>query len=168
MAFRPLAVTSPRPATSSKGSPNLSNPSRTPSPTTTRSPALASASPSIATASPSTGTGGENVGLGLGVDTPSSVPELDSRAEVTSPLELTEFVDNLLNDLESRFDAMSTDVLSRLSSLTTRVDSLESSISDLMSGTAGGPVLGDPPAEGQQEKGGLLVRSESGKLLGGK
>lgn len=75
------------------------------------------------------------MGLGLGVDTPSSVPELDSRAEVTSPLELTEFVsdllhdeaplqlltilydvlqvDNLLNDLESRFDAMSTDVLSR-------------------------------------------------------
>ncbi|KAM0747387.1 hypothetical protein T439DRAFT_359714 [Meredithblackwellia eburnea MCA 4105] len=83
---------------------------------------------------------------------------------VTSPQELTIFVDNLLTDLESRFDVLSTDVLSRLNSLSTRIDSLEGSISDLLSGTAGGPVPGDeggPPLEGTE---GVLRRSESGKV----
>ncbi|KAL8277581.1 hypothetical protein RQP46_010013 [Phenoliferia psychrophenolica] len=96
-----------------------------------------------------------NTGLGLGLPSTGggggAIPsrpavqssELDD-VRITSPQELTQFVDNLLTDLESRFDAMSTDVLSRLSSLSTRVDSLEASIGDLMSGTAGGPVPGDP------------------------
>ncbi|GAA5884170.1 hypothetical protein JCM6882_002164 [Rhodosporidiobolus microsporus] len=120
----------------------------------------ASASPSSAADSPSTSpsfankasstTGsiasagaGETVGLGVSGAGDLGVQEEDAAAgkvEVTSPLELTQFVDNLLNDLESRFDSLSQDVLSRLSSLSTRVDSLETSLSDLMSGTAGGPL----------------------------
>ncbi|GAA5942440.1 hypothetical protein JCM3775_006988 [Rhodotorula graminis] len=83
------------------------------------------------------------LGLGVaGVDSLLSPPPPqgqyhdDLKAQVTSPLELTHFVDNLLNDLESRFDSLSQDVLSRLSSLSTRVDSLENSLADLMEGTS--------------------------------
>ncbi|GAA5911087.1 hypothetical protein JCM8208_000272 [Rhodotorula glutinis] len=84
------------------------------------------------------------LGLGVaGVDSLLNPPQQqpgpdhdDLKAQVTSPLELTHFVDNLLNDLESRFDTLSQDVLSRLSSLSTRVDSLENSLADLMEGTS--------------------------------
>mgnify|MGYP001567989549 FL=1 len=75
-------------------------------------------------------------------------------------------VDTLLNELEARFEAMSTDVLGRrawfplsfrstadlqrhaVGSLSTRIDSLESSIADIMSGTAGGPLLGESERNG--------------------
>ncbi|BGP35832.1 hypothetical protein JCM10296v2_007684 [Rhodotorula toruloides] len=99
-----------------------------------------SASPALATQT--------TVGLGVigaeGLDVHKEQQAQVAKAEVTSPLELTQFVDNLLNDLESRFDALSSDVLSRLNSLSTRVDSLETSLSDLMSGTALPPPSSPP------------------------
>ncbi|GAA5842108.1 hypothetical protein JCM11251_006527 [Rhodosporidiobolus azoricus] len=115
------------------GSPSTTNDSRSTSPSFANKPA--STADSIA----STGA----VGLGVSGAGDLGLQDEDAavgKAEVTSPLELTQFVDNLLNDLESRFDSLSQDVLSRLSSLSTRVDSLETSLSDLMSGNAGGPL----------------------------
>ncbi|GAA5877333.1 hypothetical protein JCM1840_007199 [Sporobolomyces johnsonii] len=121
-----------------------------PSPTLSRSPPSASpsnspalkSSPSLNSSSPSPASTSA-VGLGVSgagqLEAPTSTgPAQEGKADVTSPVELTQFVDNLLNDLESRFDSLSSDVLSRLTSLSTRVDSLESSLAELMSGTAGG------------------------------
>ncbi|GAA5908115.1 hypothetical protein JCM5296_002231 [Sporobolomyces johnsonii] len=120
-----------------------------PSPTLSRSPPTASpsnspglkSSPSLNSSSPTASTSAVGLGVsGAGqLEAPTgSGPPQEGKADVTSPVELTQFVDNLLNDLESRFDSLSSDVLSRLTSLSTRVDSLESSLAELMSGTAGG------------------------------
>lgn len=85
-------------------------------------------------------------------------------ADESTFLDLVVQVDRLLTDLETRFDAMSTKVMSRcsylpsllrccppraelptlpVSSLSTRVDSLETSLSELMAGTAGGDSSDD-------------------------
>ncbi|KAI5481306.1 hypothetical protein MNV49_004928 [Pseudohyphozyma bogoriensis] len=94
--------------------------------------------------------------IGLGVAGASVGTENeDHKIEVTSPHELTKFVDNLLTDLESRFDVMSLDVLARLSSLSTRVDSLEASIAELMEGKAGGPLEAE---EGPKRNGSLAAK----------
>ncbi|GAA5983733.1 hypothetical protein JCM11641_001736 [Rhodosporidiobolus odoratus] len=123
-----------------------------PSPTLSRSPTSPivstnprSTSPSFTSKLPSTiTTSGLGGTVGLGVSGAGQLGVQDdqqgAKADVTSPLELTQFVDNLLNDLESRFDTLSQDVLSRLNSLSTRVDSLETSLSDLMSGADSGPL----------------------------
>ncbi|GAA5972568.1 hypothetical protein JCM21900_006626 [Sporobolomyces salmonicolor] len=120
-----------------------------PSPTLSRSPPSVSpsdspalrSSPSLNPRSPPTASTSA-VGLGVSgagqLEAPmGGVPAPESKADVTSPVELTQLVDTLLNDLESRFDSLSSDVLSRLSSLSTRVDSLESSLAELMGDTAG-------------------------------
>ncbi|GAA5982935.1 hypothetical protein JCM10908_006838 [Rhodotorula pacifica] len=123
-------------------SPTLSSSTRTPplgSSTTTTEPG----SPATSKASFTTAqAGGTTVGLGvsgageLAIRTAEQETEdTVAKAEVTSPLELTQFVDTLLNDLEARFDSLSSDVLTRLNSLSTRVDSLETSLADLMSGS---------------------------------
>ncbi|BGP43919.1 hypothetical protein JCM10449v2_007976 [Rhodotorula kratochvilovae] len=126
-------------------SPSLSAPSPSSS-SAPASPALShppsSAAAPAAAKQPTVGlgvTGAEALGVAHSEDAAT-------RAGVTSPLELTQFVDTLLNDLEARFDSMSTDVLSRLNSLSTRVDSLETSLADLMSGTALPPAQGLPAA----------------------
>ncbi|EJU04619.1 hypothetical protein DACRYDRAFT_104503 [Dacryopinax primogenitus] len=54
--------------------------------------------------------------------------------DISSPHELTAFVESLLTQLETRFDEMSTQVLERMNAMSTRVDSLEVSIQDLISG----------------------------------
>ncbi|GAA6011105.1 hypothetical protein JCM10207_005498 [Rhodosporidiobolus poonsookiae] len=118
-----------------------------PSPTITRSPPSSSShsvsrstSPALSLKPPATAQG---TTVGLGVTGAGDLGQQDddpAQGQVTSPLEMVQFVDTLLNDLESRFDSLSQDVLSRLNSLSTRVDSLETSLADLMSGTAGGPL----------------------------
>ncbi|GAA5962273.1 hypothetical protein JCM3765_004730 [Sporobolomyces pararoseus] len=107
------------------------------SPSSPKSPALGKLSSSNLQP-PSSSTVPASIGLGV-VGANGLEDQKGSSLEgkdVTSPVELTQFVDTLLNDLESRFDTLSGDVLSRLSSLSTRVDSLETSLADLMSGTA--------------------------------
>ncbi|GAA6033470.1 hypothetical protein JCM8097_001414 [Rhodosporidiobolus ruineniae] len=121
-------------------SPTLSKPSASPS----LSPSSSSTSPNLdrnTASAASSVVGGGAVGLGVTGAGSLGVPDgPEVKGDITSPVELTQFVDTLLNDLESRFDNLSKDVLSRLEGLSTRVDSLETSLSDLMSGTAGGPV----------------------------
>ncbi|KAG0660255.1 hypothetical protein C6P46_004709 [Rhodotorula mucilaginosa] len=144
MVFSQPLVPSPTLSSSAKTPPlgSSSSSSSTPQQQQPASPATSKASYSTATAQPAT------VGLGvLGAPGPDEEELADaSKAQVTSPLELTQFVDTLLNDLEARFDSLSSDVLSRLNSLSTRVDSLETSLADLMSGSTLPPPPPQPPA----------------------
>ncbi|KAM0789778.1 hypothetical protein ACM66B_006631 [Microbotryomycetes sp. NB124-2] len=131
-SLRPLSVSSPRSLASPKpsySSTHSTSPRLGPSSSANTSTHRPSGSPNLSTGASQLKNPSNAIGLGLGV----SVDE-EAKAEVTSPVELTQFVDSLLNDLEARFDTISSDVLSRLSSLSTRVDSLEASISELMSG----------------------------------
>ncbi|WWC66382.1 uncharacterized protein I206_100283 [Kwoniella pini CBS 10737] len=52
--------------------------------------------------------------------------------DLVSPGELCGFVDNLLTQLETRFDEMSEQVLSRMNEMTQRIDNLENAIENLM------------------------------------
>ncbi|WWC58608.1 uncharacterized protein I303_101151 [Kwoniella dejecticola CBS 10117] len=52
--------------------------------------------------------------------------------ELVSPGELCGFVDTLLSQLETRFDEMSEQVLSRMNEMTHRIDNLENAIESLM------------------------------------
>ncbi|KAL5525849.1 hypothetical protein ACEPAG_7186 [Sanghuangporus baumii] len=54
--------------------------------------------------------------------------------DITSPHELTAFVENVLERLESRFDDMSSQILERMDQMSSRVDALETSIQDIING----------------------------------
>ncbi|GAA6059662.1 hypothetical protein JCM10212_000049 [Sporobolomyces blumeae] len=112
-------------------SPTLSSSPKSPSTAARPSTSSSSSAPPLNPSGP--------VGLGVlgagDLDGSQGTDESLAANQVTSPIELTQFVDTLLNDLEARFDTLSSDVLTRLSSLSTRVDSLETSLADLMSGT---------------------------------
>ncbi|KDE07277.1 hypothetical protein MVLG_02497 [Microbotryum lychnidis-dioicae p1A1 Lamole] len=154
MSHKPLNVSSPRSQQSSPSSqpfsslptlPNTNTLAISPrSASVPHSPPLSAggAANRFGSSSPPRSTSNVGLGLGLpksprlGVGTARLALNDDEMTQVTNPQELTSYVDKLLNDLEARFDGMSADVLSRLTSLSTRVDSLETSISDLMSGNA--------------------------------
>ncbi|GAA5997475.1 heat shock factor-binding 1 family protein [Rhodotorula paludigena] len=138
--------------------------------TSPSSPALSLSSTSTSLKQPAPApTTTHTVGLGVSgagdlVPPPAADDDLlepDPRATVTSPLELTHFVDSLLSDLEARFDTISNDVLSRLNGLSSRVDSLETSLAQLMSGNApaGAPAAGSPlpNVDGTAGRGGALA-----------
>ncbi|KAK9893903.1 hypothetical protein P389DRAFT_198639 [Cystobasidium minutum MCA 4210] len=57
-----------------------------------------------------------------------------SKIDISSPHELTAFVDDVLTRLEATFDNMSSQVLERLETISKRIDTVELSISDLMQG----------------------------------
>ncbi|KAF9031523.1 hypothetical protein BDZ89DRAFT_984632 [Hymenopellis radicata] len=63
----------------------------------------------------------------------SAVPGMKVK-EISSPHELTAFVETLLEQLDSKFDEMSTQILDRMSQMSTRVDALEASIQDIING----------------------------------
>ncbi|KAK7461839.1 hypothetical protein VKT23_008268 [Stygiomarasmius scandens] len=53
---------------------------------------------------------------------------------ISSPHELTAFVENLLENLDSKFDEMSSQILERMTQMSTRVDALEAAIQDIING----------------------------------
>ncbi|KAF8526230.1 hypothetical protein BU17DRAFT_40713 [Hysterangium stoloniferum] len=57
---------------------------------------------------------------------------------ISSPHELTAFVENVLSDIEKKFDDMSTQVLDRMSQMSSRIDALELSIQELLNDDMGG------------------------------
>ncbi|KAF8574940.1 hypothetical protein K439DRAFT_1250991, partial [Ramaria rubella] len=76
-----------------------------------------------------------------------STKPLAKPEDISSPHELTVFVETLLGQLETKFDDMSTQILDRMSQMSARVDSLESSIQDLINGDVSvpqSPALGTP------------------------
>ncbi|KAH9812400.1 hypothetical protein DFH28DRAFT_898674 [Melampsora americana] len=57
--------------------------------------------------------------------------------QISSPHELIGWVDNVLSKLETKFSRIELDVLDRLDLLGKRIDSLETSMSELMEGAGG-------------------------------
>lgn len=54
--------------------------------------------------------------------------------DISSPHELTAFVETLLEQLDSKFDEMSNQILDRMNQMSSRVDALEASIQDIING----------------------------------
>lgn len=80
-------------------------------------------------------------------DAPKSPPRLE---DISSPHELTAFVESLLGQLEGKFEDMSSQILDKLNQMSVRVDSLETSIQDLING---GPIsLPTSPAPSQTRR----------------
>ncbi|KAG8986538.1 hypothetical protein FRB90_003937 [Tulasnella sp. 427] len=92
---------------------------------------------------------------------PSKTPEkaaskapLVKPEEISSPHELTAFVESLLSQLETKFDDMSTQVLDKMTTMSTRVDALEVAIQDLINDTyVSGTVPGTPAPVSKSDSG---------------
>ncbi|KAJ1307553.1 hypothetical protein OPQ81_001650 [Rhizoctonia solani] len=78
---------------------------------------------------------------------PSATGLTTKPEDITSPHELTVFIENLLNQVESGFDEMSNQILDRMTQMSSRVDSLELAVQDLINGdlSAPGPSLTPQP-----------------------
>ncbi|KAJ3862307.1 MAG: heat shock factor binding protein 1-domain-containing protein [Lentinula lateritia] len=63
---------------------------------------------------------------------------------ISSPHELTAFVETLLEQLDTKFDEMSSQILDRMDQMSTRVDALESSIQDIINGDLSVPQSPSP------------------------
>jgi len=63
---------------------------------------------------------------------------------ITNPDELTSFVETILKDLEEKFDNMSTQVLEKMDNMSSRIDSLELSLRDLLNNDIGISRPGTP------------------------
>ncbi|KAG8755395.1 hypothetical protein FRC14_004067 [Serendipita sp. 396] len=74
--------------------------------------------------------GGNNTSTGAGSLSPLGPSKVE---DITSPHELTAFVEQLLNQIEAKFDDMSGQILDRMNAMSTRVDALEGAIQDLIS-----------------------------------
>ncbi|KAL7415038.1 hypothetical protein BDY24DRAFT_383504 [Mrakia frigida] len=66
--------------------------------------------------------------------------------EISSPVELMTFVDSLLGQLEDKFSETSKDVLDRMTTMSTRIDTLESSINEILNGAITGSGVAPTPA----------------------
>ncbi|KAM5530867.1 hypothetical protein V8D89_015452 [Ganoderma adspersum] len=64
--------------------------------------------------------------------------------DISSPHELTAFVESLLEQLDQKFDDMSSQILDRMTQMSGRVDALEASIQDIISSDA--PSQPQPPS----------------------
>jgi len=75
-------------------------------------------------------------------------------ADISSPHELTAFVETLLEQLDAKFDEMSSQMLDRMMQMSTRVDALEASIQDIINGDAANapPSLPQSPSVTTQRK----------------
>ncbi|EGF98760.1 uncharacterized protein MELLADRAFT_73508 [Melampsora larici-populina 98AG31] len=66
--------------------------------------------------------------------------------QISSPLELIGWVDSVLSKLETKFSRIEVDVLDRLDLLGKRIDSLETSMSELMEGAGGATTVSSGPS----------------------
>ncbi|SJK99516.1 uncharacterized protein ARMOST_02821 [Armillaria ostoyae] len=71
-------------------------------------------------------------------------PSVGAVKDISSPHELTAFVETLLENLDAKFDEMSTQILDRMSQMSTRVDALEASIQDIINGDVSVPQSPSP------------------------
>ncbi|KXN82966.1 Heat shock factor-binding protein 1 [Leucoagaricus sp. SymC.cos] len=87
--------------------------------------------------------------------------------DISSPHELTAFVETLLEQLDTKFDDMSKQILDRMSQMSSRVDALEASIQDIINGDIGSNVsasIPQSPSPAPSASGTGLRRSDSGAL----
>ncbi|ORY28996.1 heat shock factor binding protein 1-domain-containing protein [Naematelia encephala] len=85
---------------------------------------------------------GANKGKSVGAG--SSVSGGGAGGQVFSPVELCGFVDTMLAQLETRFEDHSEQMLARMNDMSTRIDNLENTISDLMNGDIDVPISPSP------------------------
>ncbi|KAI6025661.1 hypothetical protein F5J12DRAFT_715770 [Pisolithus orientalis] len=81
----------------------------------------------------------------MGSRTPTSQLPVPSPSEISSPHELTAFVETLLEQLDSKFDDMSSQILDRMMQMSNRVDALEAAIQDIISGDVTTPNASQSP-----------------------
>ncbi|KAF8689036.1 Heat shock factor binding protein 1, partial [Rhizoctonia solani] len=90
----------------------------------------------------------KNISTSTAAGSRSATPVADSRPsaglttkpeDITSPHELTVFIESLLNQVETGFDDMSNQILERMTQMSSRVDSLELAVQDLINGDLSGP-----------------------------
>ncbi|KAH9945418.1 heat shock factor binding protein 1-domain-containing protein [Epithele typhae] len=78
--------------------------------------------------------------LSTATSTTAGAPKPASAPDISSPHELTAFVESLLEQLDQKFDDMSNQILDRMTQMSSRVDALEASIQDIInSDTPGQP-----------------------------
>ncbi|KAG6337115.1 hypothetical protein ID866_1989 [Astraeus odoratus] len=80
-----------------------------------------------------------------GSRTPTSQPPAPNPGEISSPHELTAFVETLLEQLDTKFDEMSSQILDRMIQMSNRVDALEAAIQDIISGDVATPNAPQSP-----------------------
>ncbi|KAH9902970.1 heat shock factor binding protein 1-domain-containing protein [Cubamyces menziesii] len=71
-------------------------------------------------------------------------PAAPNPPDISSPHELTAFVESLLEQLDQKFEDMSSQILDRMTQMSSRVDALEASIHDIINSDAPAPPL--PPS----------------------
>ncbi|KAI6039855.1 hypothetical protein EDC04DRAFT_2567974 [Pisolithus marmoratus] len=81
----------------------------------------------------------------MGSRTPTSQPPVPTPSEISSPHELTAFVETLLEQLDTKFDEMSSQILDRMMQMSNRVDALEAAIQDIISGDVTTPNASQSP-----------------------
>ncbi|KAH7911705.1 hypothetical protein BJ138DRAFT_1100875 [Hygrophoropsis aurantiaca] len=99
-----------------------------------------------------------------GTRTPTKPPVAANPGEISSPHELTAFVETLLEQLDAKFDDMSTQILDRMMQMSSRVDALEGAIQDIINGDVITPVTSQSstPLPGMNGPGAGVRRSASG------
>ncbi|KAI0034558.1 heat shock factor binding protein 1-domain-containing protein, partial [Vararia minispora EC-137] len=65
-------------------------------------------------------------------------------ADISSPHELTAYVETLLENLDAKFDEMSSQILDRMMQMSSRVDALEASLQDIINSDGTGASV--PPS----------------------
>ncbi|KIJ62847.1 hypothetical protein HYDPIDRAFT_41553 [Hydnomerulius pinastri MD-312] len=76
-----------------------------------------------------------------GARTPTKQAIASNPGEISSPHELTAFVETLLEQLDTKFDEMSSQILDRMMQMSNRVDALENAIQDIISGDVTTPSV---------------------------
>lgn len=94
---------------------------------------------------------------------PGPSKPLANPADISSPHELTAFVETLLEQLDAKFDDMSSQIVERMVQMSQRVDALEASIQDIINGDApssSAPSI--PPSPGRSASTPQPRRTRSG------
>ncbi|KAH7928122.1 hypothetical protein BV22DRAFT_1005602 [Leucogyrophana mollusca] len=99
-----------------------------------------------------------------GTRTPTKPAVASNPTEISSPHELTAFVETLLEQLDTKFDEMSTQILDRMMQMSSRVDALEASIQDIINGDVTTPSASQSstPLPGSNGPGAGVRRSTNG------
>ncbi|KAN0126107.1 Heat shock factor binding protein 1 domain containing protein [Lactarius tabidus] len=94
---------------------------------------------------------------------PGPSKPLANPSDISSPHELTAFVETLLEQLDTKFDDMSSQIVDRMVQMSQRVDALEASIQDIINGDApSGSTPSIPPSPGVSVSTPLPKRTRSG------
>ncbi|KAF9815824.1 hypothetical protein IEO21_04336 [Rhodonia placenta] len=92
---------------------------------------------------------------GVSTSTAISTKAATNPSDISSPHELTAYVESLLEQLDTKFDDMSTQILDRMMQMSTRVDALEAAIQDIINGdgTTVPPSVPQSPAVAPRRNG---------------